>query len=79
MNKQHGLAAKLSHRFSALFWDLVAILLVLGLIVFLAQASRGLMQPLTAPGETAISLDASALPEYALRTSLRMLAAMILS
>jgi len=78
MKTQHGLS-RLSHRFSAIFWDLVAALLVLGMVVFLAQASRDLMQPLAGPGETVISLEPSALPEYALRTSLRMLAAMVLS
>ncbi len=71
--------SKLSRRFSAIFWDLVAALLVLGIVVFLAQTSRDLMQPLAGSGETVISLEPSGLPEYALRTSLRMLAAMVLS
>ncbi|MCC7326824.1 MAG: ABC transporter permease subunit [Burkholderiales bacterium] len=59
--------------------DLVAVLLVLGTLVMLAQASRGLMQPLPEPGLGAIDLHPSALPEYALRTSMRMLGAMVLS
>ncbi|SCX26940.1 NitT/TauT family transport system permease protein [Nitrosomonas eutropha] len=71
--------SKWSRRFSALFWDGVAALLVLGLVVFLAQASRDFMQPLVESGHDVISLDPSALPEYALRTSLRMLLAMVLS
>lgn len=66
-------------RSSTIFWDMVAALLVLGLIVFLAQASRDFMQPLAELGHDAIHLDPSALPEYALRTSLRMLLAMVLS
>lgn len=78
MKIQHA-SARLSHRFSAIFWDLVAALLVLGMVVFLAQTSRDFMQPLAGPGETVISLEPSVLPEYALRTSLRMLAAMVLS
>lgn len=78
MKTQHGLSW-LSHRFSAIFWDFVAALLVLGIVVFFAQTSRDLMQPLAGPGETVISLEPSDLPEYALRTSLRMLAAMVLS
>jgi NitT/TauT family transport system permease protein len=69
---------KVSRRAAAL-WDLVAVLLVLGGLVLLAQASRDLMQPLPEPGVGAIDLDPSALPKYALRTSLRMLAAMVLS
>lgn len=60
-------------------WDLAAVLLVLGVLVLLAQASRGLMQPLPEAGFGGITLDPSALPEYAARTSLRMLAAMVLS
>ncbi|KXK50993.1 MAG: nitrate transport system permease, partial [Nitrosomonas europaea] len=58
MKTQHA-SARLSHRFSAIFWDLVAVLLVLGMVVFLAQTSRDLMQPLAGPGETVISLEPS--------------------
>lgn len=71
-------ASKAPHRAPTL-WDLVAVLLVLGGLVLLAQGSRGLMQPLPGPGVVVIDLDPAALPEYALRTSLRMLAAMALS
>lgn len=60
-------------------WDLVAAAIVLGALVLLAQASRGLMHPLPEAGVGVIDLDPSVLPEYALRTSLRMLAAMVLS
>ncbi|MBN9305897.1 MAG: sulfonate ABC transporter permease [Devosia sp. 67-54] len=60
-------------------WDLVAVLLVLGTLVLLAQGSRGLLQPLPEPGFGAITLDPLALPQYALLTSLRMLGAMVLS
>ena len=72
-------ARAVSRRLSASFWDLVAVLLVLGTLVLLAQGSRELLQPLPGPGFAAIDLDPSVLPEYALRTSLRMLAAMALS
>src|SRR5262245_12522314 len=60
-------------------WDLLAILLVLGLLAFLAHVSRDLWQPLEALQESKISLDPVHLPEYAARTTLRMLAAMLLS
>lgn len=60
-------------------WDLAAALLVLGTLVLFAEGGRGLMHPLPEPGFDAISLDPSTLPEYAMRTSLRMLAAMGLS
>jgi NitT/TauT family transport system permease protein len=60
-------------------WDLLALLLVLGLIVFLADTSRALMLPLAELQAAPISLDPAYLPGYAARTALRMLAAMVLS
>ena len=61
------------------FWNIVAALLVLGVLVFLAEASRGVGQTLAELRMTPVSLDPANLPEYAARTSLRMLAAMLLS
>jgi len=61
------------------YWDLIAVLLVLGTLVLFAEASRAVMQPLPEPGIGVIDLHPSALPEYAMLTSLRMLAAMALS
>src|SRR5580658_5948684 len=60
-------------------WDLFAVLLVLGVMVFLAEASRDLLAPLSELKMTPISLDPANLPEYAARTTLRMLAALVLS
>jgi len=60
-------------------WDLLALLLTLGGVVFLADASRGLMQPLADLQSSPPSLDPLNLPEYAARTTLRMLVAMVLS
>jgi NitT/TauT family transport system permease protein len=60
-------------------WDLLAALLVVGLLVFLAEASRGLTQPLASLEASPASLDPAHLPWYAARTTLRMLAAMLLS
>ena len=57
-------------------WDLLAAVLVLGFIVLLADASRGMIQPLSSLVRQPISLDPSALPGYALRTGLRMLIAL---
>lgn len=79
MKMSNDPAGRPFHHFSAIFWDVVAALLVLGVIVFLAQLSRDFMQPLAESGEVTISLESSVLPEYALRTSLRMLVAMVLS
>jgi NitT/TauT family transport system permease protein len=60
-------------------WDLLAVLLVLGLLVFLSEASRHLLQPLAELQRQPLSLDPANLPEYAARTTLRMLIAMALS
>jgi NitT/TauT family transport system permease protein len=60
-------------------WDLLAVVLVVGLLVFLARASRELMQPLGDLVSSPASLDPANLPWYAARTTLRMLAAMLLS
>jgi NitT/TauT family transport system permease protein len=60
-------------------WDVLAVLLILGLLVFLAEASRHLLQPLSELQVRPVSLDPGNLPEYAARTTLRMLIAMVLS
>ncbi|MBS0536368.1 MAG: ABC transporter permease subunit [Proteobacteria bacterium] len=60
-------------------WDIVAALLVLGLLVFIGEASRHLLQPLTELQAAPVSLDPMRLPEYAARTTLRMLVALLLS
>ncbi len=60
-------------------WDVLAVLLILGLLVFLAEASRHLFEPLAELQKQPPSLDPHNLPEYAARTTLRMLIAMVLS
>ncbi len=60
-------------------WDVLALLLIVGMLVFLSEASRNLFQPLADLQRTPPSLDPSHLPEYAARTTLRMLVAMALS
>src|ERR1700684_611696 len=60
-------------------WDVLAVLLVLGLLVFLGEASRHLFEPLADLQKQPPSLDPRNLPEYAARTTLRMLVAMALS
>src|SRR6478752_5158089 len=60
-------------------WDVLAILLILGLLVFLGEASRHLLQPLSELQQQPVSRDPRNLPEYAARTTLRMLLAMVLS
>src|SRR5271163_1724229 len=60
-------------------WDVLAFIVVIGLVVFLGETSRGLFAPLTALQTTPISLDPWHLPEYAARTTFRMFAALALS
>ena len=60
-------------------WDALALIVVLGLIAFLAEASRGLLAPLSQLDAVPMSLAPGHLPEYAARTTLRMFAAMALS
>jgi NitT/TauT family transport system permease protein len=60
-------------------WDVIAVLLILGLLLFLAEGSRNLLQPLSELQRQPVSLDPANLPEYAARTTLRMLIAMALS
>jgi NitT/TauT family transport system permease protein len=60
-------------------WDILAVLLILGLLVFLGEASRNLFEPLADLQRQPPSLDPHNLPEYAARTTLRMLIAMVLS
>src|ERR1700755_1831363 len=60
-------------------WDVLAFIVVIGLIVFLGETSRGLFAPLTQLQQVPLSLDPVHLPEYAARTTFRMLAALFVS
>ena len=60
-------------------WDLIALVAILAVFSAIARASHGLSVPLGAPEAQAISLDYDQLPYYALRTALRMFAALFFS
>ncbi|HEY2677170.1 MAG TPA: ABC transporter permease subunit [Steroidobacteraceae bacterium] len=60
-------------------WDVLAFIVVIGLIVFLGETSRGLFAPLSQLELSPMSLDPSHLPEYAARTTFRMFAALAVS
>src|SRR5580693_6701899 len=60
-------------------WDVLAFIVVIGLIAFLGETSRGLFAPLSQLNMTPLSLDPIHLPEYAARTTFRMLAGLFLS
>src|ERR1700732_1271495 len=60
-------------------WDAFAVVLFVGTLIFLGQASRGLLAPLSELQATPLSLAPAHLPEYAARTTLRMLVALAFS
>src|SRR5215471_18576754 len=60
-------------------WDLLVVPLLLVTFVLLAHAARQMAQPMSALEAVPVTLDPGALPGYALRTTLRMLAALLLS
>jgi NitT/TauT family transport system permease protein len=60
-------------------WDLIALAAILAVLTAVARAYHGIAAPLPAPSEQAISLDYWRLPYYALRTTLRMFAALAAS
>src|SRR5579872_3829702 len=60
-------------------WDLVALAIILGVFVAISHGARETVAPLKSLAQTPISLDPWRLPEYAVRTSMRMIAAMVAS
>ena len=60
-------------------WDLIALVIAIGAIAFLGEASRGLLAPLARLEAAPLSLDPANLPFYAARTTLRMFVALGLS
>ena len=57
-------------------YDLFAFALIFAAFIAVTHVSHGLTVPLTAPESTVVSLDYTLLPYYALRTTLRMFAAL---
>jgi NitT/TauT family transport system permease protein len=60
-------------------WDIAALLCVFGLLAAIANAARGTLVPLDVLDVAKVNLDPRNLPEYALRTTLRMFAALVAS
>jgi NitT/TauT family transport system permease protein len=60
-------------------WDLAAIVCVFAVIAGVAHVAPSALKPIDAPEALTIDLDPSNLPNYALRTTLRMFAALALS
>ena len=59
--------------------DLVAAACIFGAIAYVALVARGTFAPLSAPEATTVHLDPAYLPGYAVRTTLRMFAALVCS
>ncbi len=60
-------------------FDAAAMLFIFGLLIAVTHAARGTLAPLPANAGTVIHLDPAYLPGYALRTTLRMFAALVFS
>jgi NitT/TauT family transport system permease protein len=60
-------------------WDVLAAILVFGAIAIIGEESRSFVAPLSTLKSNPLSLSLWALPAYALRTTLRMLAALVVS
>ena len=60
-------------------WDLVALILVIGAMVLIVYGGEQTTAPLSTLDVTPVSLDPANLPVYALRTTMRMLLAIVCS
>ncbi len=60
-------------------FDIAAGICIFGALIYVAGVARGTLAPLDAPEATAIALDPLNLPGYAVRTTLRMFAALLCS
>src|SRR5215469_9687145 len=61
------------------WWDLAAVLLVLGVVILLGSGAKQMTAPFALANPTPVSLSPAVLPMYAVRTTLRMLAALLAS
>ena len=71
--------ASVSRRVLPNHWDLVALAVIMAALAAIARAYHGISAPLPSANEPVVSLDYWALPYYALRTALRMFAALAAS
>ena len=60
-------------------WDAVAFVCVIAGLIAVGHVAQGTLTRIDAPGATEITLDPARLPEYALRTTARMFAALAAS
>ncbi|MGG6462115.1 ABC transporter permease [Solilutibacter silvestris] len=79
MSERNALAALATGRHAPNAYDVLAFVLIIGLIAVIAHGVGEMHAPLNVLAQTPITLDPSRLPEYGLRTTLRMFAAMLAS
>jgi len=74
-----NVAASTGRRVLPNHWDLIALAAIMAALTAIARAYHGISAPLPAPNVPVVSLDYAALPYYALRTAMRMFAALACS
>src|SRR6266481_26043 len=79
MTLQEILSPRLGQALRPNIWDIVALVLVVGAMVLIVYGGEETTLPLSALDVTPVSLDPSNLPHYALRTTMRMLWAIVCS
>src|SRR6202051_4179191 len=79
MNLQEILSPRLGQALRPNLWDVVALILVIGAMVLIVYGGEQTVLPLSALDVSPVSLDPANLPAYALRTTMRMLLAIICS
>ena len=78
MSRLHAFAA-FGKRALPNHWDVVALAAILAVLAGIARAYHGISAPLPAADQPVVTLDYFELPYYALRTTLRMFAALVCS
>src|SRR5437588_1118359 len=79
MTLQEILTPRLGQALRPNIWDAVALVLVVGAMVLIVYGGEETTLPLSALDLTPVSLDPANLPHYALRTTMRMLLAIVCS
>jgi NitT/TauT family transport system permease protein len=79
MTLQDMLSPRLGQALRPNVWDVVALVLVIGAMVLIVYGGEQTTLPLSTLDTTPVSLDPANLPLYALRTTMRMLLAIICS
>ena len=79
MTLQHMLSPRLGQGLRPNVWDVVALVLVIGAMVLIVYGGEQTTLPLSTLDTTPVTLDPANLPLYALRTTMRMLLAIVCS